>query len=154
MKHQHAIAHPLKYPEVVINLWAYAGEDGTILRLAAKIYVMEGSDAEKLALLRQLATTDFLSVSWVQVASNFTIRHAIFGEMKGAAQASMLSDPDYHQHLFGPLIESLAQSVPEQLRVTDGEYQKFRLHLPEEPLCVSTLVVEHEDGALVPMVRV
>ncbi len=152
MKHRHATAHPLENPEVVINLWAYSGEDGTILRLAGKTYVMQGADAEKLALLHQLAATDFLAAPWHKVPANFTIHHTDFGEMKGAAQASMISDPYYHQNLFGPLIERLAQSIPEQVRSVNGEYQKFRLEIPNEPLCVSTIVMENEDGTLVPMI--
>lgn len=151
MKHRHATARPLDKPEVVINLWAYSGEDGTILRLAGKTYVMQGSDDEKLALLRQLAASDFLCAHWQKVPSNFTIQHTDFGEMKGAAQASMLGDPQYHEHLFGPLIEQLAQSIPEQLHSVNGEYRRFRLDIPQEPLCVSTIIMESEDGSLVPM---
>lgn len=152
MKHRYVATHPLENPEVVINLWAYSDEYGTILRLAGKTYVMQGTDSEKLALLRQLAVTDFLSASWHKVPANFTIQHAEFGEIKEAAQASMISDPHYHEYLFGPLIETLAQSIPEQARNVNGEYQKFRLELPETPLFVSTMVMEYEDGTLVPMV--
>ena len=152
MKYRQATGHPLENPEVVINLWAYTGEDGTIMRLAGKSYVMQGSDAEKLVLLRQLAATDFLSAPWHKVPSNFTMHHMVFGEMQGVAQASMISDPYCHQNLFGPLIESLAQSIPEQVRSVEGKYQTFRLDIPQQPLCVSTLVMEIEDGSLVPMV--
>lgn len=152
MKHRHAAARPLENPEVVINLWAYSGEDGTILRLAGKTYVMQGTDAEKIALLRQLSTSDFLSAHWHKVPANFTIQHADFGEMKGAAHASMVGDQHYHASLFGPLIEKLAQSIPEQARSINGEYQKFRPELPEAPLIVSTIIMEHEDGTLIPMV--
>lgn len=152
MKHRHATAQPLENAEVVINLWAYSGEDGIVLRLAGKTYVMQGTDAEKLVLLRQLAASDFLSASWQKVPANFTIQHTDFGEMKGAAHASMINEQHYHERLFGPLIEKLAQSIPEQARSVNGEYQKFRLDLPQDPLCVSTVVVEYEDGTLVPLV--
>ncbi len=152
MKHGRAAARPLKNPEVVINLWAYAGEDGTVLRLSGKTYVMQGSDAEKLALLRQLAASDFLGAPWHKVPANFTISHPAYGVMRGAAQTSMLSDPQYHETLFGPLIEHLARTVPEQLSCADGEYKVFRLELPQEPLLVSTIVMENEDGTLLPMI--
>jgi hypothetical protein len=98
------------------------------------------------------AATDFLSAPWHKVPANFTIEHTDFGVMMGAAQASMIGDPHYHQNLFGPLIETLARSIPEQVRSVDGEYQTFRLDIPQEPLCVSTIVMETEDGSLVPMV--
>ena len=67
MELRHASALPLENPEIVLNLWAYSGEDGTILRLAGKTYAMQGTDADKLAVLRQLAKTDFLSASWDKV---------------------------------------------------------------------------------------
>lgn len=152
MKHTRAAARPLNNPEVVVNLWAYSGEDGTILRLAGKTYVLHGNDADKLALLRQLATSDFLGATWHKVPAKFKISHPVYGVMEGAAQASMLSDPQYHDTLFGPLLEHLARTVPEQLSCVDGEYKVFRLELPREPLLVSTTVMENEDGTLVPMV--
>jgi hypothetical protein len=46
--------------EVVANLWVYSDEAGYVARVAGKAYVLDGSDTEKLALLRQLAGTDFL----------------------------------------------------------------------------------------------
>ena len=152
MELRHASALPLENPEIVLNLWAYSGEDGTILRLAGKTYAMQGTDADKLAVLRQLAKTDFLSASWDKVPENFKIHHAEFGYMKAAALASMLGDSQYHSLLFGPLIEQMAESIPEQLCVMHGEYTIFRLDIPEDLLCVSTLVIEKEDGSLVPMV--
>lgn len=152
MKHTRASARPLSNPEVVVNLWAYSGEDGTILRLAGKTYVLQGNDADKLALLHQLAKSDFLGATWHKVPANFSVSDPVYGVMEGAAQASMLSDPKYHDTLFSPLLEHLARTVPEQLSCVDGEYKVFRLELPQEPLLVSTIVMENEDGTLLPMV--
>lgn len=152
MMHRSTQARPLRNPEVCLNLWAYSGEDGTILRLAGKTYVMEGADDEKLALLKRLSVSDFLCALWHKVPDSFTIQHTEFGVMRGAAHASMMSDPQYRERLFGPLIEILAAAIPEQLRSIDGEYEIFRMDLPQEPLCVSTVVMENEDGTLVPMV--
>lgn len=152
MKHRATQARLLDNPEVVMNLWAYAGEGGVILRLAGKTYVMQGSDNEKLSLLRQLSATDFLCAGWEKVPPNFNFLDTDGSKMKGIAQASMITEQHYHESLFGPLIERLANSIPEQVRSIDGDYQKFRLDLPESPLCVTTVVLENEDGALVPLV--
>jgi hypothetical protein len=152
MKHRSTQHRPLINPEVVMNLWAYTGEDGSIMRLAGKTYVMQGIDDEKLALLRQLSASDFLSAPWEKVPANFVVNNADGESMQGLAQASMITDPYYHQQLFGPLIEKLAKLVPEQLRSVVGEYEKFRLDLPESPLSVTTIVMEYENGTLVPMV--
>jgi len=152
LRHRHAFARPLNDPEVVLNLWAYSGEDECILRLAGKAYFMQGTEDEKLALLRQLAASDFLCATWHKVPESFTVHDMDFGDMKNIAHQSMLSNPQYHEQLFGSLIELLAQSIPEQIRCINGEYQKFQLELPQEPLCVSTVVMEKENGDLVPLV--
>lgn len=73
-------------------------------------------------------------------------------ELVGIASAATLSDPVGHSHLFSPLMEKMAGSIPEQLQSINGEYSKFRLELPDNPLTVTTIVMEHEDGRLVPMV--
>jgi hypothetical protein len=54
-----ASPRPLNNPEVVANLWVYADEAGCIARVAGKTYVLDGTDREKLDLLRRLAATDF-----------------------------------------------------------------------------------------------
>jgi hypothetical protein len=51
------------------------------------------------------------------------------------------------------LLEKLAASIPEQLREVDGEYRRFKLQMPEAPMTVLTVVVEHPDGLLVPMLN-
>lgn len=152
MKNEKTHPEELHEPEVVLNLWAYAGEDGYVMRLSAKAYVMQGDDQEKLALLHDMSGTDFLSSAWLKVPSNFTMNGPDGAEMKGVAHASMLSNEISQAHLFGPLIEKIAESLPTQLRSIDGEYIEFKLDMPENPLSVTTLVVEYEDGRLVPMV--
>ena len=72
--------------------------------------------------------------------------------MKGVAHASLVSSENSHAHLFGQLIESLATGLPDQLREVEGEYVQFKLELPQEPLCVTTVIIEHDDGRLMPMV--
>lgn len=152
MRFVKAQARPLITPEVVFNVWAYSDADGFVLRVAGKAYVMDGDDDSKLALLRQLAVSDFLSASWEKVPEGFSMRGDKGRTMKGVAHASLLSDPSAHWTLFGPLIERLEKEIPEQVRNVDGEYQVFRLSLPQAPLTITTLIFEHEDGRLVPMI--
>lgn len=152
MKYKHAQAAALESLEVVLNLWAYVDEGGYIPRLAGKSYVMDGNDDEKLALLRALSRTDFLSAEWCKVPSNFKITNPDGQTMTGIATASMLSDPISHSHLFKQLLENLADSLPQQLRGCADGYEQFRLELPQDPLCVTTVIMEYDDGSLVPMV--
>lgn len=151
MRKQLANERPLRNPEVVLNLWAYSSENGHILRLAGKAYVLDGNDEEKLTVLRVLSATDFLSAIWQEVPENFHMIYSDGRKMNGIATASALSDPDEHSHLFGPLIETLAGSIPDQMSLYNGKYRKIRVELPEIPLAVTTVVMECEDGQLVPM---
>lgn len=152
MQYKKTISHTLREPEVVLNLWACTGEDGYIVRLAGKAYVLEGDDKMKLSILHTLAATDWLSSNWEKVPANFSLNGTDGQEMKGVAHASMLVDPSSHAYLFGPLMEVLAKNLPEQMRCTDGNYEPFKLELPQEPLTVTTVIMEYEDGRLEPMV--
>ncbi|SFC33646.1 hypothetical protein SAMN05216344_11475 [Polaromonas sp. OV174] len=152
MNYEKTQPQALLEPEVVLNLWAYAGEDGYVMRLSAKAYVMQGDDKHKLSLLHDLSSTDFLSAAWQKVPENFKMNGPDGEEMKGVAHASMLSNEAVHGHLFGSLMEEMAENLPMQVRSLDGEYIQFKLDLPQNPLAVTTLVIEYEDGRLVPMV--
>ena len=152
MRYPHADEYQLQNPEIVLNLWAYASEEGYIMRLAGKSYVLDGSDEDKLRILRKLSATDFLSAIWQKVPENFQLTYTDGRQMAGVSAVSALSDPYEHSHLFGSLIEKLATTLPEQMCSINGEYRKVILDLPETPLTVTTLVIEHEDGRLVPMI--
>lgn len=128
-------------PEVVLNLWAYASEQGSIVRLAARCYVMRGTDDEKLALLRQLARTVFLSAEWTPVPKNFMSVGA-GGNQRGVAHASMLDDARTTGLLFGPLMDRLGSRSPSQVHSVAGEYVEFALELGEDPLTCTTVVFE------------
>lgn len=143
---------PLINPEVVFNLWAYADEDGNIMRLAGKTYVMDGSDEQKLALLRQLSATDFLSATWIGVPKRITVSRPD-GQMHGIAHAAMLADPISHGVLFEPLLKALEKALPDQVRCEDGTYVAFQLDRPQAPLCITTVVMEYADGRLVPLIK-
>ncbi|TKB07455.1 hypothetical protein [Desulforhopalus sp. IMCC35007] len=152
MQYPSATGQPLEQPEVVLNLWAYTTEYGHVMRISGKTYTLQGSDQEKLKLLRCLSASDFVSVPWRKVPANFKQISPDGQEIRGVASASLLSDPISHSHIFGPLIEELAASLPEQICSYGGEYRKFKMELPADPLAVTTIVIEQEDGQLVPMV--
>lgn len=152
MEYKKTNAYATESPEVVLNLWAYADEAGYVMRLAGRAYVMDGDDDDKLALLRRLAKTDFLSATWQKVPANFELNGSEGEEMYGVAHASMLSDEYSHGNLFGTLIEVLAKELPKQMRCMDGQYVVFTPELPQDPLSVTTVVMELDDGRLQPMI--
>lgn len=146
------LPRPLRNPEVCVNLWAYTDEAGYIARVAARSYVLDGDDAAKLAVLHQLAATDFLHAEWMGVSKQFVISNPDGERMEGVAHASMLNDGVTPGVLFGPLFNKLEAAVPKQARTSNGGYEAFSLKLPEDPLTVTTVVMEMDDGRLVPMV--
>ena len=143
---------PLRSPEVVANLWVYADEAGYVARIAGRAYVLDGDDEMKLAVLRQLAATDFLHAEWSPVPKRFTVVGDAGDRMEGVAHASMLNDGVTPGQLFGSLLDKLSAGVPEQMRSLNCEYQRFRLKMPDDPLTVTTVIVEREDGTLTPHV--
>lgn len=152
MLYKHVEEKSLDNPEVVLNLWAYVDEGGYIQRVAGKFYVLDGTDQQKLAVLRKLSGSDFLSAQWRPVPESFRITNTDGEDLHGVAHASMLPDPNTHPSLFGQLMDELAKQVPTQLRSLDGEFTPFKLALPESPLCVTTQILEFEDGRQVPLV--
>lgn len=145
-------ARPLRNPEVCVNLWAYADEGGYIARVAARAYVLDGDDDAKLRVLHQLAATDFLHAEWMGVSKQFVISGPDGESMEGVAHASMLNDGETPGVLFGPLFNKLEAAVPQQARTANGGYEGFSLKLPDDPLTVTTVVMEFDDGRLLPMV--
>ncbi len=144
--------YQISNPELVLNLWAYSDEYGNIMRIAGKGYVMDGDDSHKLNLLKQLSCTDFLSAKWYPVPKNFSLIGDGEKQMKGVAHTSEIFDPYANGILFGDVMNAIEKQFPEQLRVINEDYEKFKIELSESPLCVTTVVIEHSNGDLVPMV--
>lgn len=49
-------------------------------------------------------------------------------------------------------MEKLAEGLPEQMRCFNGDYVPFKFELPQDPLTVTTVVMEYDVGRLEPMV--
>jgi len=95
--------HSRRNPEACVNPWAYADEADYIARSAARSSVLDGDDADKLAVLHQLAATDFLHAKWMGVSMQFVISHPDGERREGVADTSMLNDGVTPGVLFGPL---------------------------------------------------
>jgi len=67
-------------------------EGGTRIWLSSDMVCIL-ADEDKLALLRQLAATDFLAAPWHKVPPNVSSTNPDGERMKSIAHASMLSDP-------------------------------------------------------------
>lgn len=139
--------------EIVLNLWAYSDEEGYIQRLAGKCYALHGTDSEKLSVLRSLAKSDYLSAHWEPVPKNYRLVNTDGSELLGVATTNHVQDRDASAHLFGDLINRLEVTLPEQLLCSDGQYRVLQLKIPQEPLMITTVVIEQNDGRLVPVLN-
>lgn len=139
--------------EIVLNLWAYSNEEGYVQRLAGKCYALHGSDADKLTVLRTLAKSDFLSAQWEPVPKNYGITNADGKEILGITTTNEVLDQDSSVQLFRALIDRLEANLPEQVLCIDGGYKTFILKIPQQPLRITTLVIEQSDGQLVPVLK-
>lgn len=142
-----------KQAEIVLNLWAYSDEEGYVQRLAGKCYALHGTDAEKLTVLRALAKSDFLSAHWEPVPNNYGLINADGHELLGVATTNEVLDLQASSKLFRALIDSLEVKLPSQVLCIDGGYRKFSPKIPQEPLMITTLVIEQGDGNLVPVLK-
>ena len=137
--------------EICLNLWYFADESGVVLRIAGKAYALVGTEAEKLRVLASLVPVDHLTAKIAKVPQSFSV--LIDGrEMHAATHASAIFQD--HTGLFGSLMNELESALPKGICSRNGEYEAFALRLPQEPLCVTTCVLEREDGELVSRVKV
>lgn len=139
--------------EIVLNLWAYSDEEGYVQRLAGKCYALHGSDTEKLTVLRALAKSDFLSARWEPVPKNYGLINADGKEILGVATTNEVLDQHSSAQLFRALIDRLEANLPGQVLCIAGGYKTFSLKIPQEPLMITTLVIEQADGHLVPVLK-
>lgn len=139
--------------EIVLNLWAYADEQGYVRRLAGKCYALHGSDAEKLVILRALSKSDFISAVWEDVPINYGVINADGSETLGVATTNEVIDLHASGHLFGELLNRLERELPEQLVCINDTYKRIVLMIPQDPLVIRTIVIERSDGQLVPLIN-
>lgn len=136
--------------DVCFNLWAFVDESTRIIqRISGKAYVLDGGDDVKLALLKQLSATDYLTARWTTVPESQVVTGPQGQQLRGAVLSGYL-DPGA---VFGELIDELGD-LPLQLRSVNGQYQQCRFTADPSlgVVYVLTFIVEREDGRLVPQV--
>lgn len=140
--------------EIVLNLWAYSDEQGYIRRIAGKCYGLQGSDEEKLQTLRILSAADYITTRWHPVPEHCQVVGAEGKAVSGIAATTELLNPMAHESLFRELINELEADLPEQVVCHGGaQYKGFRASIPQEPLVITTVVIEQKDGLLIPVLK-
>lgn len=127
-------------PEIVVNLWCIVSRySGLISDLAGRIYYLDGTDDEKVALLKRLAATDHHLATRSMVPERF-----VANEIAGYCPVDELNNPE--TTLFEELYQELEHELNMRLTLLEP------LKIPDNPLFVVTCLLENEDGTLTPVV--
>jgi hypothetical protein len=124
--------------EVALNLWYVSDDEGVIYSLRAKVYVVEGSDEEKLASLQAVAARDYLIAESFSVPERF---HLHVGDTRmPVGHVAMLQTLDSPIALFEDAVRVLEERFPTQSNLT----------VPQDPLVCTTPLVQNPAGVIVP----
>ena len=141
-----SLSDPDTAAEICLNTWFFVDDTGMVIRLAAKAYALNGTDDERLSVLKSLAGTDHLSATHGRVPSRYATE--VEGqEMPGSVPATAIqADP---LPVFDDLFTEIEKSQPQLYRAANHEYQSFTMKLVEPFLWFLTSVYESPDGQLI-----
>jgi len=126
-------------PEIILNLWYLYDDLGMIYKLLARPYVRNGTDEEKLAFLRGLATTDYMLAQWFPVPERFHTTFVV-GEETRKMDVIGLDSVELRGG-FQALFEDAYQQIEKDLPAAT------KLRIPREPLvCITPLFVDDNGG--------
>lgn len=132
--------------EICLNTWFFVDDTGVVIRIAAKAYALNGTDEQKLAVLKSLAGTDHLSATQGRVPQRY-VTNVDGQSTPGCIPAAALQiDP---LPVFDHLFTEIEQSLPQLYHAANYEYQPFRMKLVEPFLWIMTSVYEAPDGQLI-----
>ena len=138
--------------ELIVNLWAiYDADSGLVYGLSGKTYMASGEDHEKLTLLKALARTDHRTAKRFEVPSRFQVSYADGAVVSKVTLLNSVYDPA--ADLFENMFNNLEAELPPVMKVVGTEAVEESQSLPEDPLCVITVLYEDERGRTTPIVN-
>lgn len=132
--------------ETILNLWYIVDENQQyIFGIAGRAYIASGTDDEKTALLKQLATTDFPMALRLPVPDRYETFYA--DQMRsGIVPVAELDNPA--TQLFEELYQAIDAELAEKAVALNLPTDSYKI--PDNPLYVMTaLYLEDEGGARV-----
>jgi hypothetical protein len=138
-------------PELVVNLWAiYDASIGVVYNVAGRAYNVTGTDKEKLAFLKKLSATDYVTSTRYKVPNNFRVVYPDGSSKEGVAMLNAVYDSG--PQLFEELFRHIESDLPPIFDFSGPEYQAKKQKLPDDPLCVTTVLYEDTAGHLRPII--
>jgi hypothetical protein len=128
--------------EIILNLWYVRDKEGVIYSLRVKAYVGEGSDQEKLELLRRRAMLDYLVAESFGIPQRFHVKIGSGPKPKvmPVAHVSMLKSSDSPIALFEDAIKSIEKRIPAQTQE----------RISQDPLVCTTPLMQNKQGIIEP----
>jgi hypothetical protein len=115
-----------------------------------KAYNMAGTDVEKLALLKQLSATDYVTATRYELPERFTIVCADGAVKERVTLLNAVSDPG--AQLFESVFRNIEKGLPVIPDFSAGEGEGIPQKIPQDPLCVTTVLYEDDGGNIRPII--
>jgi len=132
--------------ELCCNLWAiFEPNTQVIYALAGRAYALQGTDEDKLKMLRELSACDYQTVKAVKLPERFNLVEPCGQTKKGVT--TIQSFYDKSSALFDELFAHIENQLPAITDYTQEETKLIPQRLPSDPLCVTTLLCEDEQGS-------
>jgi hypothetical protein len=131
--------------ELCCNLWAIF-DSGTevIYRLAGKSYALQGTDEDKLSVLRKLSVFDYQTAETIKLPERFSLVGPEGQVKKGVTRIHAFYDQN--SVLFNELFVHIEGKLPPTIDFSHNVPKALPQKLPSDPLCISTLIFEDEMG--------
>lgn len=132
--------------EMIFNLWAiHDPTDRVVYGLAGRAYYACGTDEEKMALLKQLAVSDFVLATRMPVPERFRMETGD-ETLTGLCSLTELYNPE--STLFHEMFQELAGEIAYRYQADSGGEGDIpgMLMVPENPLFLITALVEDKNG--------
>lgn len=124
-------------PEIILNLWYVCDAMGVIYSIRARVYIVSGTDSEKLAFLKEYAVKDYL------IARPFPIpKHLYVNGQPIFLKSVYDSISSMHIELFKEAIETLQNELPDQTP----------FDIPDQPLICITPLMRDDSGNISPII--
>lgn len=137
--------------EIVINLWAiFDGSTGFVYGLAGKAYNAAGTDRQKLDLLKALSATDHVTAKRYKVPDRFSVSFVDGGTKSGITYLNAVYTPS--AQLFEDVFKYVEHELPPILDLSGEDYKLINQTIPQDPLCVTTVLYEDEVGNIRPII--
>lgn len=137
--------------ELIFNLWAiYDSGAGVVYGLAGRAYAVTGTDREKLDFLKSISGTDYVTAKRYRVPDRFSINFSDGDTHRGVTYLSAVHDPS--AQLFEEMFKNIENDLPPIPSFSDGGHAAVKQAVPQDPLCVVTVLFEDELGNIRPII--